>query len=230
MTTPKRSSRPRRRSRTASKDDRLPRDANAELREALAQQAATSEILQVISRSRSDVQPVFDAIARKARDLCRAKTSAVYRFDRELIHLVAHHSFSPEAIAALRQTFPMPPGRGGAIARSILSRAVAYVSDVRDDPEYRQHAVATAVGYLSILAVPMLHEGQTIGAIAVTGAEPRTFSQRQIELLQTFADQGVIAVENVRLFTELQEKNQALTQGQAQVTEALEQQTATSEV
>jgi GAF domain-containing protein len=230
MTTPKRSSSPRRRSQTVGKNTGLPRDAKAELRKALAQQAATSEILQVISRARSDVQPVFDAIARKAADLCRAKTSAVYRFDGELIHLVAHHSFSPEAIVALRQTFPMPPGRGGAIARAILSRAVAYIPDVRDDPEYRRHTVATAVGYLSILAVPMLHEGHTIGAIAVTGSEPRTFSQRQIELLKTFADQAVIAIENVRLFTELQEKNLALTQAHAQVTEALEQQTATSEV
>jgi GAF domain-containing protein len=230
MTTPKRSSSPRRRSQTVGKNTGLPRDAKAELREALAQQAATSEILQVISRARSDVQPVFDAIARKAADLCRAKTSAVYRFDGELIHLVAHHSFSPEAIVALRQTFPMPPGRGGAIARAILSRAVAYIPDVRDDPEYRQHTVATAVGYLSILAVPMLHEGHTIGAIAVTGSEPRTFSQRQIELLQTFADQAVIAIENVRLFTELQGKNQALIAAHAQVTEALDQQTATSEI
>ena len=222
-------SRPRR-SRAPRKKPRPAHDANAELNEILAQQAATSEILRVISRSRTDVQPVFEAIARKALDLCGAKTSAVYRFDGDLIHLVAHHSFSSEAIAALRQTFPMPPGRGGAIARAISSQAIAYISDIREDPEYRQHAVATAVGYLSILAVPMLHESQTIGAIAVTGAEADAFSQRQIDLLQTFADQAIIAIENVRLFAELQEKNLAVTKAHGQVSEALDQQTATSEI
>jgi two-component system, NtrC family, sensor kinase len=119
-----------------------------ETKEALEQQTATSEILRVIASSPTDVLPVFNTIARRALDLCRAKTSAVCRFDGELIHLVAHHSFSPGALESLRQTFPMPPGRGGAIARALLSRAIAYIPDVREDPEYRQHAVATAVGYL----------------------------------------------------------------------------------
>src|SRR5215470_3277632 len=92
MTPPRRSARPPRRSRTASKKARPGQDAKAELREALAQQAATSEILRVIGRSRSDVQPVFDAIARKALELCRARTGVVYRFDGEFIHLAARHS------------------------------------------------------------------------------------------------------------------------------------------
>ena len=178
-------------------------DANAELSESLEQQTATSEILRVISRSQTDVQPVFDTIARKALDLCRAKTSSVYRFDGELIHLVAHHSINPEAIESLRETFPMPPGRGEAIGRAILSRSTVYIPDVSDDPEYGLQAVATAVGYLSVLVVPMVHEAKPIGGIAVTGAEAGAFAQRQVELLQTFADQAVIAVENVRLFREL---------------------------
>ena len=201
-----------------------------ETKEALEQQTATSDILRVISASPTDIQPVVDSIAAKALDLCQAKTGAVFRFDGELISVVAAHSFSPEAVEAHRQTYPVPPGRGGATPRAILSRAVAYIPDVREDPEYEHQALATATDYLSALSVPMLHEGEPVGAITVTRAEAGAFSQRQIELLKTFADQAVIAIENVRLFTELQEKNKALTEAHAQITEALDQQTATSEI
>src|SRR5262245_50874063 len=205
-------------------------EAHAQVTEALDQQTATAEILKVISGSPTDVQPVFDAIAAKAQDLCRAKTGTVFTFDGECIHVAAAHSLSAEAVQSLRQTIPMAPSRGGATPRAILSRAIVYIPDIRDDPEYGHHALANAVGYLSALAVPMMHEGKPIGAITVTGAEAGAFSQTQIELLKTFADQAVIAIENVRLFTELQEKNRALTDANAQVTEALEQQTATAEV
>ena len=187
-----------------------------ETREALEQQTATSEVLRVISSSLTDVQPVFDTIAGKALDLCRAKTSTVFRFDGELVHLVAGHSLSPEGIESLRQVFPMPPGRGAAAARAVLSRAIVYIPDIREDPDFRLQAVAQAVAYRSVLAVPMLHEGTPIGVISVAGAKPAAFSQRQIDLLKTFADQAVIAIENVRLFKETKE--------------ALEQQTATAEI
>ena len=187
-----------------------------ETREALEQQTATSEVLRVISSSLTDVQPVFDAIARKALDLCLAKTSTVFRFDGELVHLVAGHSLSPEGIESLRRVFPMPPGRGAAAARAVLSRAIVYIPDIREDPDFRLQTVAQAVAYRSVLAVPMLHEGTPIGVISVAGAKPAAFSQRQIDLLKTFADQAVIAIENVRLFNETKE--------------ALEQQTATSEI
>jgi GAF domain-containing protein/anti-sigma regulatory factor (Ser/Thr protein kinase) len=200
------------------------------LTEALERQTATSEILRVISSSQTDVRSVFDAIAAKALDLCRATTGWVYRFDGELIHIAAAHSLRPEAIEVVRQSYPMPPSRGGATARAVLSRTIVYIPDIREDHEYRLEALARAAHYLSVLAVPMLLEGTPIGVVVVTGAEVGAFSQRQIELLQTFADQAVIAVENVRLFTELQEKNRALTEAHAQVTEALEQQTATSEI
>src|SRR5262249_33383904 len=215
---------------TSSKKPRPARDAKAELSEALAQQAATSEILQVISRSRTDVQPVFDAIARRAFDLCRATHSGVYTFDGELVWVAAIHSVSSEAVESLRQVYPMPPSRGAASPRAILTGTIVYIPDIREDPEYRLHSIAQAVVYRSVLAVPMLREGKPIGTVTVTGAEAGAFSPRQIELLKTFADQAVIAIENVRLFTELQEKNQALTQAHAQVTEALAQQTATSEI
>jgi len=192
-----------------------------ETKEALEQQTATAEILRVISSSPADIQPVVDAIAAKAQDLCQAKTGAVFRFDGELIHVVAAHSFNLEAVEAHRQTYPTPPGRGGTTARAILSRAVVYIPDIREDPEYEHQTLAKATDYLSALAVPMLHEGEAVGAITVTRAEAGAFTQRQIELLKTFADQAVIAIENVRLFKELQEKNKALTQAHAQVSEAL---------
>ena len=187
-----------------------------ETKESLEQQTATSEVLRVISSSPTDVQPVFDTIARKALDLCLAKTSTVFRFDGELVHLVAGHSLSPEGIESLRRVFPIPPGRGAAATRAILGRAIVYIPDIREDPDFRLQAVVQAIAYRSVLAVPMLHESTPIGAISVAGAKPAAFSQRQIDLLKTFADQAVIAIENVRLFNETKE--------------ALEQQTATAEI
>jgi two-component system, NtrC family, sensor kinase len=213
------------------------------LTEALEQQTATSEILRVIGSSPTDVQPVFDTIVSSAVRLCDGLFSGLFRFDGERLHPVALHNFSPEALEILRRTFPMRPSRSLPVGRAILDCAVAHVPDVERDPEYRhldfvarggavvQRAhLAHAVGWRSALAVPLLREGSPIGAIFVARAEAGSFSDGQISLLQTFADQAIIAIENVRLFTELQQKNQALTQAHAQVTESLEQQTATGEI
>jgi signal transduction histidine kinase/CheY-like chemotaxis protein len=183
---------------------------NSELRVALEQQTATSEILRVISSFQTDVQPVFDAIAAKALDLCRATTGWVYRFDGELIHIAAAHSLRPEAVEVVRQSYPMPPSQGGATARAVLSRAIICIPDIREDHEYGLEALAKAAAYLSVVAVPMLLEGKPIGVITVTGAEAAAFSQKQIELLQTFADQAVIAIENARLLSELQARTAEL--------------------
>jgi signal transduction histidine kinase len=183
---------------------------NRDLTEALERQTATSEVLRVISSFQTDVQPVFDAIAAKALDLCRATTGWVYRFDGELIHIAAAHSLRPEAVAVVRQSYPMPPSLGGGTARAVLSRRIVYIPDIREDPEYRLEALAQAADYLSVLAVPMLLDSKPIGVVVVTGAEAGAFSQRQIELLQTFADQAVIAVENARLFKELESANREL--------------------
>jgi two-component system NtrC family sensor kinase len=142
-------------------------EKNRALSEALEQQTATSEILRVISSSPTDVQPVFDTIVVSATRLCSGLFSAVYRYDGELIHLVAHHNFSPTALAAARRTFPMPPSQGGATARAVLTREVVHIPDLRLDPEYAHQVLARDVGFPSILAVPMLREGMPIGAITV---------------------------------------------------------------
>jgi GAF domain-containing protein len=201
---------------------------NAELREALDHQTATAEVLAIISRSPTDVQPVFAAIARSAAGLCEAELSAVYRYDGELIHVVANTLRSSEQRDAFARLYPMPPGRGTPVARAVLERRTQHVPDTSDDPEYV--ALLASTGFRSALAVPMVREGAPIGAIAVGRMKVREFTAAQIQLLETFADQAVIAIENVRLFTELQEKNRALTEAHAQVSEALDQQTATADI
>ena len=185
-------------------------ERNRAVTDALERETATSEVLRVISRFPTDLQPVFDAIAAKAMDLCRATTGWLYRFDGESINIAAAHSLRPGAIDVVRRSYPMPPSRGGGTARAILNRHVVYIPDIREDPEYRLEALAEAADYRSVVAVPMLLDGEPIGAITVTGAEAGAFVQHQIDLLQIFADQAVIAIQNVRLFTELQQRTAQL--------------------
>ncbi|MEO8312565.1 MAG: GAF domain-containing protein, partial [Caldimonas sp.] len=187
-----------------------------ETKEALERQTATAEILRVISSSPTDVQPVFDAIAERARVLCGARLGATTRFDGGLLHLVGYQGASPEAEATMRAAFPMKLGRGSIHARAILTKAPAQIADVRLDAEYELKSAAHQGGWRSSIAVPMLLHGDVIGAVAVAREEPGLFPDKLISLLQTFADQAVIAIQNARLFNETQE--------------ALQQQKASAEV
>src|SRR5215467_89441 len=191
---------------------------------------ATSEILQAISRSPTDVQPVFDTIAERAMRLCSASYGAVFMFDGELIQLSALANVRPEGVDALRKAYPQAPSRRSNSGRVMLTGDVVEIPDVLADPEYQLTGQAAAVDFRSTLGVPMLHQGRAIGVIVVSRQEPGAFAGEQIQLLKTFADQAVIAIENVRLFKELQEKNRSLTEAHAQVSEALERQTATADI
>jgi two-component system NtrC family sensor kinase len=173
-------------------------EAEAALAEAQSHERAASEILRVISSSPTDLQPVFDTIAEHAMRLCSALHAVVLRFDGELIHLVTLANASPEAGDALRRAFPTPPGRHTAASRAILTGAIVNIPDVQNDPDYELSRQARTAGFRSIVAVPLLRGGQATGTLNVHGREVGQFSERQVRLLQTFADQAVIAIENVR--------------------------------
>jgi GAF domain-containing protein/anti-sigma regulatory factor (Ser/Thr protein kinase) len=194
-----------------------------ELQESLEYQTATAEVLAVISRSPTDVQPAFNTIARSAAQLCNAQFCHVFRFDGDLIHFVASHGLSPKGAEAMRAKYPIPPGRASAAARSILTATVEEIPDVDADPDFEHGDVARLMNYRSIVAVPMTKGGRPIGAIVLVRSQAGRFPDRQIDLLKTFADQAVIAIENTRLF----EAEQA---GKRELQESLEYQTATSEV
>ena len=201
-----------------------------ETKEALEQQTATAEILRVIARSPTDVQPVFEAIVRSAARLCDGLYCAAFRFDGELLYRIAHHNFSPGTAEALEAMGPLPLDGESVSGKAILERAVVHVPDIEQVELRGTRERARLIGMRAVLGVPMLREGRPVGTIVVGRRDPVPFTARQIELLETFADQAVIAIENVRLFTELQEKNRALAEAHANVTEALEQQTATADI
>ena len=186
-----------------------------ELSEALEHQRATSEMLNVISRSPTNAQPVFDAIVESAARLCEAVFSVVWLYDGDRLHHVANNNFTPEVIERILQTYPKRPDRSTVGGRAVLDAKIAHIPNTLADPDY-SHELALAGNWRSVLSAPMLRDGRPVGAISVGKAEPVRFSEQQVQLLSTFADQAVIAIENVRLFDELRE--------------SLQQQTATADV
>src|SRR5262245_45103611 len=187
-----------------------------ETKEALDRQTATAEILRVISESPTNVQPVFDVIAVRATTLCDAELCIVQRLDGEQLHLAAIYGADPAGVEVARKSFPMPVSTESGAARAVRTRGVVHLADVLEDPTYALKEQARVMRFRSGLAVPMLREGHVIGVIVVMRTRPGYFAAIHVELLKTFADQAVIAIENVRLFNETKE--------------ALDQQTATSDI
>ncbi len=184
----------------------------SELGIALERQAVTAQILNVISMSRTDVQPVFDVISESSRRLLGGQTALVTRVTDGMLHLAACTAGSPASHEEIRSSFPAPLTSSGIHSRAALSSAMAFRSDIETEPGIPQAVkdMARIRGYRSIIVVPMLCDGIAIGTIGVSRAEPGTFSDSQIDLLDTFADQAVIAIENARLFEELQERTRQL--------------------
>jgi two-component system, NtrC family, sensor kinase len=199
--------------------------------EALEQQAATADVLKVISRSAFDLKELLNTLTESAARLCASDKGVIFQQDGDVFRLAANYGFSPEAEQYAAEN-PFQPNRGSVTGRVALEGKAIHISDVLADPESAAFArgYQRVFGYRTILGVPLLRDGTMIGSFSLTRDEVSPFTEKQIELATTFAAQAVIAIENARLLNELRQRTSDLTERTVDLTEALEQQTATSEV
>ena len=193
-----------------------------ELRQSLQQQTATAEVLNVISRSKFDLQPILQSVVDTAASLCRADTAVIFRLEEGIYRFAAGYCIDPRYMEIERAT-PITPGPGTVVGRAAMRREAVRIVDAMVDPLYEKKEDAEVAQVRSMMGVPLMRAGEAIGVIALARQRVEPFVDREIELVSTFADQAVIAIENVRLFEAEQQRTRELS-------ESLEQQTATSEV
>src|SRR6266702_2151135 len=198
------------------------RDRTTELSESLDQQTATADVLKVISRSKFELQPMLDTLCESATRLCDGQNTLIFLRDGNTYRLAARFGFSPEFEEYVKQN-PVYPDRATVTGRAMLESRVVHVPDVLADPEFAYYEGQKIGGQRAVLVVPLMREGNCVGVMSMNRLLPQPFTAKQIDLVTTFADQAVIAIENVRLFDEVQARTHELT-------ESLKQQTATSEV
>ena len=180
-----------------------------DLAESLQQQTATADVLKIISRSTFDLAAVLDTLVNSAARLCEADSASINRQVGEHLRQVAHCGQSPKLIQFM-ESHPIPAGRGSIVGRTVQEGRIIHVADVLSDPEFTFSEAAKIGGVRTMLGVPLLREGTPIGVIVLQRNSVKPFTAKQIELLTTFADQAVIAIENVRLFDEIQETSRQL--------------------
>ena len=181
----------------------------SELRESLQQQTATSEVLGVISRSKFELQPILQSVVDTAARLCRAEQAVIFRLEGGVFRFAAGYSIVPAYLEIERRT-PISPGPGTLIGRAAMSRQVVRIDDAWTDPLYEKKEDAKIGGHRSMIGVPLMREGEPVGVIGLSRSRVDPFAEREIELVSTFADQAVIAIENVRLFESVEARTREL--------------------